>query len=39
MPPQKGSIRDLLDATFEDRHLKGLLALATAGNGPQPAGI
>jgi beta-carotene ketolase (CrtO type) len=33
---QKGSIRDLLDATFEDTHLKGLLAFATAGIAGQP---
>jgi phytoene dehydrogenase-like protein len=33
---QKASIRDLLDATFEDTHLKGLLAFATAGIAGQP---
>jgi phytoene dehydrogenase-like protein len=32
---QRGSIRDLLDATFENTHLKGLLAFATAGIGGQ----
>jgi beta-carotene ketolase (CrtO type) len=33
---QKASIRDLLDTTFEDTHLKGLLAFATAGLAGQP---